>query len=136
MPRKLTQDEFLLRMSVIHPNLDFSSFTYGGREVKSTVRCPAHTPYEATPSTLLQGCGCPSCWSERRRTNYAMSFEEFHVKALEVHGDRYIYTPPDKWSGVTHPIYMKCPEHGPFRQKPSLHLEGQGCKSAAILLTG
>ena len=136
MPKKITQSEFIARMASLHPSLDFSSFTYVGRDSKGTVICPTHGEYTATPSTLAQGCGCPSCCGERRGKSYAMSFADFKAKALQLHPTGFTYNEPAEWLGISHPIEIICDQHGPFRQKPSLHLNGAGCKGCKSSVNG
>ena len=52
--------------------------------------------------------------------------EEFKEKAREVHGDWYDYSHVEYGNNKTK-VTIVCPEHGPFPQKPSKHLHGQGC---------
>ncbi len=52
--------------------------------------------------------------------------EEFKEKARKVHGDKYDYDYVDYVNSSTK-VTIVCPEHGPFPQKPSNHLAGQGC---------
>ena len=52
--------------------------------------------------------------------------EEFIERAKKVHGDKYDYSKVNYVDSHTD-IIIICPEHGEFKQKPSNHLNGNGC---------
>ena len=52
--------------------------------------------------------------------------EEFIKKAREKHGDKYDYSNVDYKYNKTK-VCIICPEHGEFLQKPTYHIQGQGC---------
>lgn len=56
-----------------------------------------------------------------------MTTEEFINKAKAVHGDKYDYSKVEYVNNKTE-VCIICPEHGDFRQLPSNHLRGHGCK--------
>ena len=58
--------------------------------------------------------------------------EEFIKKANEKHGDKYDYTNVD-YKGSKTKVCIICPEHGEFKQRPSDHLNGQGCPKCGQL---
>lgn len=53
--------------------------------------------------------------------------EDFIRKAREVHGDKYNYDKVNYINCHT-PVIITCPIHGDFKQDPSSHLKGHGCK--------
>lgn len=55
-----------------------------------------------------------------------LTTEEFIRRARSIHDDRYDYSDVKYVSG-TSPIQLICKKHGPFLQKPSVHLRGFGC---------
>jgi hypothetical protein len=55
-----------------------------------------------------------------------MTTEEFIHKAKAVHGDKYDYSKV-KYINNRIKVLIICPIHGDFEQKPSNHLQGQGC---------
>jgi len=57
---------------------------------------------------------------------------EFIEKAKKVHGDKYDYS-STFYHGVHDKIRIKCPIHGNFKQTPSHHLKGHGCKKCGGL---
>ncbi len=52
--------------------------------------------------------------------------EEFILKAIGIHGDRYDYSLVD-YIGMKNNIKIKCYIHGEFEQTPDNHLQGKGC---------
>lgn len=56
------------------------------------------------------------------------STEEFVIKARLIHGDRYNYSKVDYCHSQIK-VQIICPIHGVFFQRPSLHLQGNGCVS-------
>jgi len=56
-----------------------------------------------------------------------MTTEEFIQKAKTIHGDKYDYSKVEYVSANTK-VCIICPIHGDFRQLPSSHLRGHGCK--------
>lgn len=55
-----------------------------------------------------------------------LTTEDFIKKAKEIHGNKYDYSQVN-YSNNSTPITIICPEHGPFQQKPNVHLNGHGC---------
>lgn len=55
-----------------------------------------------------------------------LTTEEFINKAKEIHGDKYDYSNVE-YKGSKMKVCIICPKHGEFWQKPSKHLQGQGC---------
>lgn len=66
---------------------------------------------------------CKLCYNIRK----TKSFEEFELKAIEFHGDRYLYNPDDYVNATTKTkIFCNtCKKH--FLQQPSDHISGTGC---------
>ena len=56
-------DSFLKRVEIIFADkhYDFSKVRYETCDAKVIVICPKHGEFEATPSSLLAGHGCPIC---------------------------------------------------------------------------
>ena len=60
-----------------------------------------------------------------------LTTEEFIKRAKEVHGYKYDYSKVEYKSSHTK-VTIICPEHGEFEQKPSNHLNGQGCSRCGL----
>lgn len=59
--RNKTTEDFVNEVSLINKKDDFSKFVYINCRTKGIVICPLHQMYEASPSNLLKGTGCPKC---------------------------------------------------------------------------
>ena len=53
--------------------------------------------------------------------------EQFIVKAIQIHGDKYDYSKVNYINSKTKVVII-CKDHGNFEQQPSNHLYGYGCK--------
>ena len=102
---------------------DYSELEYLGGHVKTRFICPEHGEFWQTPSSHLQGCGCPKC------ANKDKTLEEVINKCKEIHGDKYEY------SLLTSPNLIKvqkikCNRCGRiFEMTLSKHIYGKnGCK--------
>lgn len=60
-----------------------------------------------------------------------LTTEEFIKRARTVHGDKYDYS-LTVYEKATIPVWIICPVHGPFLQRPNDHLNGYGCKKCGI----
>lgn len=56
--------------------------------------------------------------------------EQFIEEAKEVHGNNYIYDEVT-YNGRKKEVYIICPKHGGFWQRPDKHLIGHGCPECA-----
>ena len=131
MPNKLTQDEFINRAKKIHNNkYDYSKVNYTGSNNKVCVICPEHGEFWQTPHDHLRGYKCPKCSTKAKLDNTS-----FIKKARQVHGDKYDYSKVNYIDSKT-PVYITCPEHGEFCQRPSAHLYGMGCPKCGTISTG
>jgi very-short-patch-repair endonuclease len=81
------KEYFIKKLKTIFPqyNLDLVEYTTSKNKIK--IMCPIHGLFEATPTHLLEGSGCPKC----RRSKG----EEFVAKWLSDNG--YEYTPQKKF---------------------------------------
>jgi hypothetical protein len=122
--RKLSKEEFIEKAKKVHENkYDYSKVNYVNNHTKVIIICKVHGEFLQCPRDHLNGCGCKECFSEDRK----LSKEEFIEKAKKVHGNKYNYSKIEYINSYTK-IIMICPKHGEFLQKPSNHLNGQGCR--------
>lgn len=136
-PHKLTFDTFVAVVTDFsnpinekHRNLDYSKpetrERWNGAKVKIPIWCNTHEEFfEQQPSNHRDlGHGCPKCgvalrtWKKTKKDPIA----DFR----RVHGDVYDYSRVDYVNTHTH-VEIICSEHGPFRQKPLNHLQGETC---------
>ena len=127
MRRKLTTEEFIARSREVHGyKYDYSKTVYVDSFTKVCIICPEHGEFWQLPSNHMNGVKCIKC-AGRQRSNT----EEFIAKARKIHGDKYDYSKVEYVNSKT-PVTIICPEHGEFKQLPSMHLNGRGCKICAI----
>src|ERR1019366_2953387 len=90
-----TTEQFIAEAKLIHGNkYDYSEAEY--IIVKTKVKiicliCPDRKAFWQRPDTHLAGHGCPICGKRITAALATYTTEEFIQKAVEVHGDKYIY---------------------------------------------
>jgi hypothetical protein len=120
---KTSFEEYTRRANAVHDgkySYVESSFTVMNAKVR--IVCPAHGEFELWATHHLKGSKCPhpSCRFD------AVSFLQ---RARDVHGDRFSY--PEPIEPQNGQIIIRCAVHGDFKQRPSGHLAGGGCKKCA-----
>jgi hypothetical protein len=107
---------------------DYSKVSYKGSDKPVSVGCRRknHGFFPITPSNHLSGWGCPKCKGDKARKTHQYTKTEFIRLARKRHGSAYTY--PGKYVNGKTPMWMRCPKHGPFPQKPNSHLQGRGCR--------
>lgn len=119
--RRHTTEQFLRNAKAIHGDkYDYSNAVYLGAMDQVEIICREHGSFPQTPSSHLNGGGCPGCLGRNKST------EQFVEEAEAEHGDRYNYSKVE-YKGSKIPVEINCPEHGDFPQTPNKHLMGQGC---------
>ena len=73
--------------AIIHNNkYDYSKVEYINSHTKVCIICPEHGEFWQTPSSHLNGCGCPKCANKNKNLDEVIK----HCK--EVHKDKYDYS--------------------------------------------
>lgn len=116
---------------------DYSKTIYRGAREKVSIICLKHGAFEQTSSVHL-GCkpgeACLACSYENRGTRNQAQFDEFLRQAVGVHGEAYDYSRARAlYRGMAKNIEIICRSHGVFKQTPSNHLRGQGCRKCSHL---
>lgn len=111
----------------------YEKVSYVDAKTKVIIICPIHGEFEQTPDGHVQGRGCKTCGIEKRADSKRLGQEEFIKRASAVHEGKYDY------SNVVYvrnnkKVIIICPidDHGPFKQTPANHLNGQGCNDCGI----
>lgn len=81
--------------------------------------------WKAPIKSISQGYGCSICSKRHQYTT-----DEWINEARKVHGDKYDYSKVIYINFKT-PVTIICKKHGEFKQYPSEHLQGKGCKFCA-----
>lgn len=118
MTKEEKQNKFIDKLNKLYGNkYDYSKVDYYDSKSKITLICPIHGEFTINASELLKGCDCKKCRHEK----------EFIEKSKEIHNNKYDYSKVI-YHHCNKPVCIICPEHGEFWQKPSHHLNGNGCK--------
>lgn len=100
---------------------------YSGCDKPILHLCKKHNiSWEAMPSNILRGCGCPKCGREKYALKRTKSHEDY-LNELKINNINII--PIDKYSGANIPILHWCTKHKTSQKiSPSNVLNGCGCK--------
>lgn len=120
------REKFMRAAKKLHGDkYDFTDIDYVNSITPIKLRCKLHNiSFTVLPTLFVKRkrSGCPVCrWMAVSNTQ-----EEFLRRARAVHGDTYLY---DKVKYVAYKkrVIITCRKHGDFLQRPSNHVEGQGC---------
>ncbi|MFW6008880.1 MAG: hypothetical protein ACOCP8_06405 [archaeon] len=128
---KKWKKEFLEKAKKVHNNTyDYSKINYLGAKTKIEIICPIHGSFWQTPTSHLQGAGCPLCKNLNHGNKLRMSREEFIEKAKNVHGNKYDYS-KSLYKQYRNCLEIICFKHGTFWQTPLDHLHGSKCPICA-----
>ena len=117
---KLTHNEYVERLNIINPNLVVLE-QYIDMHTKILHKCLIDGYVWATrPECTLQGCGCPQCAGNRKKT------QEDYVRELSViNPDLEVI---EEYMGARTPILHRCKIDGyEWKVAPGNILTGQGC---------
>ena len=121
--KRLTPEEFIQRASRIYgKRYEFKKVVYVNSSTKVCITCPEHGDFWIIPNNFLRGHKCAACSGKQRVTK-----DVFLERALVRHQIAYDYSKVS-FKGLEKKVEIICPVHGPFWQKPSLHLAGNGCQ--------
>jgi hypothetical protein len=120
--RTYTKNFFEKKAREIHGDeYNYSKVDYKSSRDKICIICSTHGEFYQSPSSHLQGKGCPMCGGTKKLTT-----ENFIRRSRLIHGDLYDYSKVDYKNSATK-VCIICPEHGEFYQIPNNHLQGVGC---------
>ena len=126
---RLSKEDFIKKAREKHGGkYDYTKVNYVNNKTKVCIICPEHGEFKQNPKHHKRGVGCPKCYADKVRERLTLTKEEFIEKACEKHGNKYDYSKVEYVDSNTK-VCIICPnpEHGEFCQKPSKHLQGQGC---------
>lgn len=128
--KKLKKDTdcFIEKSIKVHGGkYDYSRVNYINIATPVEIICQKHGIFKQAPSSHYKGSGCPKCSYEKKMLNN----DEFIKMARLTHGDKYDYSNVN-YDGSFKPIEIICTKHGIFKQTPTRHLAGSGCKKCSI----
>ena len=115
-------EDFVKDAKNIHGERYLYSEEYIKDRIKIEIECKEHGIFVQTPSSHLQGRGCPKCSFDEQR----LTKDEFVARSMPVHGNKYNYDLV-KYKSSFEKVIIICPRHENFEQIPSEHLRGHGC---------
>lgn len=130
VPKKLTQEEFLVRAKAIHGNkYCYKKTIYISLYDPVIITCKTHGDFHQKPSIHIYkgGSGCPDCGKLSISKSKIIRFDDVLIKIKKVHKNKYKYI-AESYKGITEKIDIICPDHGFFSQLVSSHLKGHGCQ--------
>lgn len=118
--KNLTNAEFKKKANTRHSNrYDYTKTNYVNKRTKVVIICPDHGEFQQVPTQHLQGKGCKLC--EKRK----LLGEEFKQKARKLHHKHFKYNCMKNYIDDWHYVYIYCPIHGEFLQRPYDHLNNE-----------
>lgn len=124
---RLTTDQFIAKARTVHGDkYDYTKVLYQNARNKVCIICPEHGEFWQSPDNHLSGQGCPICGNAASAASKKKTKEQFVIKAISIHGDKYDYSVSD-YKAWNQKIAIICPIHGVFYQTPNSHLTGRGC---------
>lgn len=125
---RMTQEEFVKRATKKHNGkYTYKKTKYVKFGLHVIVTCLQHGDFSVDPHNHLQGNGCRKCGALSRAKDRTWTTSQFVREARHVHGFRYDYS-QTKYIRSSDPVVIVCKIHGPFEQKPVVHIRGKhGC---------
>ena len=112
---------------------DYSLVEYINSRIKISIICNEHGIFNQTPSSHINGRGCPICKNEfigkQKNLEYSKTFKD---KANNIHNNKYLYK-GDVFKSKEN-VLIICPLHGEFMQIADNHLRGDGCPKCGLEL--
>lgn len=120
------KDKFIKRAKKAHGNkYSYAEVIYKNAKTRVKILCDTHGYFEQTPDNHVRNHGCPKC-----NGGVNSNTREFIYKSKEAHSDKYDYSLV-VYTNNTTKVSIKCPEHGIFKQLPSEHIYGSGCRECS-----
>ena len=127
LQRRSNTNKFISSFKELYGDkLDLSKFVYTKSNIKSTVICPIHGEFEATPNNLLRGRGCPTCGNINKKIKQTISEQVFDERMEKIYGDSLTYN-FSNYSNFGEKMEFVCSKHGSFEALPLNVLHGHGC---------
>lgn len=124
--RKLNHTFISESKNIHHNKYDYSKVNYINAHTKVCIICPEHGDFYQMPTHHISGKGCPLCGNEKSSILRRSNTNDFIIKSIEIHTDKYDYSKCD-YSTARDRVCIICPKHGEFWQMPYHHLAGCGC---------
>jgi len=131
--KPLNNQIFEQRGKEIHGDLyGYDLVMYKNNQTEVKLKCnQCGQIFKQRPDKHLMGRGCPDCGAKKGSRNNTLTFENFEIKAREVHDDKFTYF-NHTYKNRDVKTIIKCNQCGEnFKQTPSSHIQGNGCPFCA-----
>ena len=126
--KKSNTEDFIEKSINIHGDkYCYSLVKYKSVTTKVKIICKIHGEFLQTPNNHLNKQGCYKCKNNLQKSN----LDDFIKKSIEKHSDKYDYSKVE-YVNVRTDIIIICKKHGEFLQKPTKHINGNGCMKCKI----
>jgi hypothetical protein len=125
---RLSSDAFIERAKETHGDkYDYSETIFTKSHENLKIICSQHGGFIQNPHNHLAGAGCKQCADEA----LVKTEEEFVEQAVAKHKGIYTYDKVN-YKSIHEKVIICCLDHGDFRQRPVLHLQGYGCSKCSV----
>ncbi len=123
LSRKTTEQFIKEAIENYGDKYDYSKVNYTTALNKVIIICKQHGEFNQVAISHLTRSGCPLCAGN----NILKTKEQFINDAIQIHGDKYDYSKVE-YINTNTKVNIICKKHlYEFEQKPSSHLQNQGC---------
>ena len=129
----ISKEDMLKRFQEFDNRLIYDLTNYKNSNSMIRYICETHGEISQKANKHLQGKQCSKC--AKRGSWNTGNTEQFIIKAIEVHNDKYNY---DKVTYINNrtKVEIICKHHGSFFQRPNTHIEGNGgCQTCAKIMS-
>jgi hypothetical protein len=128
--------EFLAKARAVHGDtFEYDEGSYKGAAKKVRIKCSKHGWFkQAASDHTNKGAGCKKCALDYVAFLKRLTREEFIERATKAHNGKFDYSRVE-YVNTSTPVIITCPKHGAFRQIPTQHMAGRGCKKCASIVT-
>ena len=131
MSHRKTHDEFVLELSCVNPEVEVLGQYYTAL-TKVLLKCRiCGNQWEAKPSALLHGSGCPEC-AKRRKSNALKKTHEQFVSELALVNSKILVL--EHYTGNRNKLMTKCQVcNHEWKATPHDLLSGHGCPKCGLV---
>lgn len=123
MGAKMSTEDFITRAKKIHGDkYIYSKTIYVNSDTQVIIECPNHGIFKQITYKHLAGTGCRSCAAKKNAQKRTITADVFFTKANTKYENKYNYS-ETIYENYDTDLIIHCPNHGPFIQKPKVHLK-------------
>ena len=125
-------DTFVRKAAEVHGDrYRYDEASFSSLNERLTITCKEHGEFVQRGAEHLSGHGCPACGRNATSLGRRVGWDEFLVRAVKAHGDKYLYS-EEGFISVSESVRVVCRKHGEFYQYAQDHLGGGNCPRCAV----